>query len=325
MSQPAADKHPTQKQPNTDSKMKTQTGAIEQLNVKTTNAHPHRLWVSILVAAFVVLFCEVGLFNLGYWRTFHNPAAVVGKPVIGEGLEARGNSDYTVTNPEKATITVPVSSPDGQPVRVRSVRVIATPTDRPMVEGQENLYSPAELLFNIVDADSGETASHSTEGNAGSTSNSSKTEKVDATEDQEHWGSSTHSDGAWGDINNTLNYTTNPASHPLQHPPMACAARGRHSVLLHIVQTKLAPVCATCQPCQQSAETCHGGVHHSVVGTHSHNRYSHIPEEYAVVRSSGRQLERLRPIPTFGGRPLAWTHLARLASGSGTWPVAESL
>jgi len=212
MSQPAESKHPKQKQPNTDSKMKTQTGAIEQLNVKTTNAHPHRLWVSILVAAFVVLFCEVGLFNLGYWRTFHNPAAVVGKPVIGEGLEARGNSDYTVTNPEKATITVPVSSPDGQPVRVRSVRVIATPTDRPMVEGQENLYSPAELLFNIIDADSGETASHSTKGNTGSTSNSSKTEKVDATEDQEHWGSSTHSDGAWGDINNTLNYTTNPAS-----------------------------------------------------------------------------------------------------------------
>ena len=78
MSQPAADKHPTQKQPNTDSKMKTQTGAIEQLNVKTTNAHPHRLWVTILVAAFVVLFCEVGLFNLGDWRTVHNPAAVVG-------------------------------------------------------------------------------------------------------------------------------------------------------------------------------------------------------------------------------------------------------
>ena len=45
------------------------------------------LWVAIAVAVVIVTFFEVGLFNLGHWRTTGLQQAVVGEPVIGRGPE----------------------------------------------------------------------------------------------------------------------------------------------------------------------------------------------------------------------------------------------
>ena len=147
------------------------------------------LWVAIAVAVVIVTFFEVGLFNLGHWRTTGLQQAVVGEPVIGRGLKSLGNNEYEITDPETATVTVPVSARDGGgPVRVESVRVQATPNNRNNTEYQQNRYVDGAIELRT-------TGGRTMSGN--------------------EWVSSRDSDGVWGDPRNELHYTTNPSSQYL--------------------------------------------------------------------------------------------------------------
>ena len=97
------------------------------------------LWVSMAIAFVAVMILEVGFFNLGHWRTSRLQAATVGDAIIGEGLKSLGHHEYEITDPETATITVPVGARDsGAPVRIGSVRVQATPGNTNEVPNQRN-------------------------------------------------------------------------------------------------------------------------------------------------------------------------------------------
>ena len=148
-----------------------------------------RLWVSMAIAFVAVMILEVGFFNLGHWRTSRLQAATVGDAIIGEGLKSLGHHEYEITDPETATITVPVGARDsGAPVRIGSVRVQATPGNTNEVPNQRNHYSRAAIQLNTT---GGQTISGNT------------------------WVDSRDSDGVWEDRLNILDYTTNPASQYL--------------------------------------------------------------------------------------------------------------
>ena len=147
------------------------------------------LWVSMAIAFVAVMILEVGFFNLGHWRTSRLQAATVGDAIIGEGLKSLGHHEYEITDPETATITVPVGARDsGAPVRIGSVRVQATPGNTNEVPNQRNHYSRAAIQLNTT---GGQTISGNT------------------------WVDSRDSDGVWEDRLNILDYTTNPASQYL--------------------------------------------------------------------------------------------------------------
>ena len=147
------------------------------------------LWVSMAIAFVAVMILVGGFFNLGHWRTSRLQAATVGDAIIGEGLKSLGHHEYEITDPETATITVPVGARDsGAPVRIGSVRVQATPGNTNEVPNQRNHYSRAAIQLNTT---GGQTISGNT------------------------WVDSRDSDGVWEDRLNILDYTTNPASQYL--------------------------------------------------------------------------------------------------------------
>ncbi|PAU68780.1 glycosyltransferase [Bifidobacterium criceti] len=93
-------------------------------------ARSKSLWIAIIIGIVMVAMCEIGFFNLGHWRTVGLQHATVGESQLGEGLASLGGGRYRITDPEEATITVPVSD-NGKPVDVESLRIVVGDTETP--------------------------------------------------------------------------------------------------------------------------------------------------------------------------------------------------
>lgn len=152
--------------------------------------NPHgRLWIACAIAFVIVMMFEVGFFNLGHWRTQNAEPVAAGTVEFGAGLEYQGDCVYTITDPDTATITVPVHRPGtaDTPVHVESVRLVTTPDGESSPPEQRNHFSNAVISVN---------------------------DAASAHPDQT-WIQSTSSDGGWGDPRNTLEYNTNPSTQYL--------------------------------------------------------------------------------------------------------------
>lgn len=88
--------------------------------------HKHgRLSLPIILATLAVIVVECIGFNIAFWRTFDVPTLYTSPAIIGSGLHKDGNDGhYTITNPQKATITVPIHTHNNDPAYIQSLRVI---------------------------------------------------------------------------------------------------------------------------------------------------------------------------------------------------------
>lgn len=155
------------------------------------------------IAIFAVLIMELGIFNLGFWRTASLPEVYAGAPTIGTGLRALGNDMYEVTDPAHATVTVPVSDSAGQPVAIGSIRVVAGNT-------VSNSTAVQTVSFAIhVPTD------ETTQLNTNNLSDSPIQVDSSASGDSQSWIDTRTSNGSWGDARAVLTYTSLPASQYL--------------------------------------------------------------------------------------------------------------
>lgn len=166
----------------------TQMNDVTSTRMKHSTSLKHnsrdRFWIACAVAFIVVMVIELGFFNLGHWRTQSAEPVEIGTAQFGSGLEYQGNCEYKITDPDSATITVPVHQrgTTDAPVQVKSVKLVATPDGKNLLPSQRNHFSNAVISVN---------------------------DAVSAHPDQT-WIQSTSSDGGWGDPRNTLEYNTNP-------------------------------------------------------------------------------------------------------------------
>lgn len=105
----------------------------------------HHLHVAVLciIALAIIAGLEIGVFNAAHWRTTDLPAVESGTPVIGDGLEQTDDHTFTVTDPETATIDIPVHAAGSDaPATLRSIRLVA----------QEGYVSTATLYTSTDEA-----------------------------------------------------------------------------------------------------------------------------------------------------------------------------
>lgn len=102
----------------------TQMNDVTSTRMKHSTSLKHnsrdRFWIACAVAFIVVMVIELGFFNLGHWRTQSAEPVEIGTAQFGSGLEYQGNCEYKITDPDSATITVPVHQREPQTRLCRS-------------------------------------------------------------------------------------------------------------------------------------------------------------------------------------------------------------
>ncbi|NEG70476.1 glycosyltransferase [Bifidobacterium choloepi] len=117
--------------------------------------------------------------------------AVNGTVTYGEGLKDLGNGIYEIVGDDDATVTVPISSPDGGPVVVKTFRVMSG---------------------GVIGETSAEQARQKQEVSFAIEVPTSDLTQLDSDKNAMSWVSPSASDGAWGDFSRTLTYTSMPST-----------------------------------------------------------------------------------------------------------------
>lgn len=176
------------------------------------------LW---LVALLVIAGLEVGVFNLGHWRTTHVPAVTMGSPVFGGGITipSPGDADdaaddgaadtasttFTITDPDTATIDIPVrDAATGGAAEISSIRLspaASIPVSQAASHANDTAsWTSATASFYTADTDTA----------LDSEAQADAEEEADATRNTDDLTWRSLGDGVWSDPDNTLTYTSIP-------------------------------------------------------------------------------------------------------------------